>query len=440
MSLEHVLDIDLAQGDATGIAIPAHPDALREAGPEFLTKAFRAFGSISADNAVARIVASAPCSDGNSGDKLFLTLAYDRPDPALDTELFVKFSRDFADTFRDRRRYELEAEVRLAALSRHAAFPVAVAKPYFADFNHETGTGILITQRVPFGTDGVEPLCEKCMDHDLANPLEHYRATVTALAKLAAAQQSGRLSPEVDELFPWDAEAAIADLPIAWDEAGLRGAVARIREFVSGSPQLFPAAVAAPAFLDRLEAEALRLLRHQADIRRFLYTDPRFVALAHWNTNIDNAWFWRDAEGVLQAGLLDWGMVRRMNVGLSIWGGLSAAGPDMLEDGLEELMSLYASVLAAEGGAVIVPEELGVHFDLSLVLVGFAMMMDLPALVQARLPEAANASGPRDPLIRSDPVVRGFLYVATNFLNLWARRDFVASLERALKVTGNGHD
>lgn len=426
-----VTSLDRVRGDATGVAVPAHSHALIDAGPEFLTQAFRAFGSLRADNAVIRIVESAPCSDGNSGDKLFLTVEYDRPDAGLDTELFVKFSRDFADTFRDRRRYELEAEVRLAALSRHAAFPVAVAKPYFADFHHETGTGILITQRVHFGANGVEPLREKCMDHELANPLEHYRATVTALAKLAAAQQSGGLSPEVDQLFPWDPEAAMADLPVSWDDSGMRDATARIVSFVSGSPQLFPAAVTEPAFRDRLQAEALLLLRRLPEIRRFLYADPRFVALAHWNTNIDNAWFWRDATGVLQAGLLDWGMVRRMNVGLSIWGGLSAASPDMLESGLEDLLSLYVSVLAAQGGARVEPGELGVHFDLSLVLVGFAMMMDLPALVQARLPEAANASGPRDPLIRSDPVVRGFLYVVSNFLNLWARRDFVGSLERA---------
>jgi len=425
--------MDFALGEATGLDIPAHPDALFEAGPDFLTQAFRAFGSLPVDNAVVRVSSIEPCHDGNSGQKLFLTVAYEHADPALDTELFVKFSRDLVDVFRDRRRYELEAEVRLAALSRHPAFPVAVARPYFADFDHETGTGILITQRVRFGTDGIEPLREKCMDHELANPLEHYQATVTALAKLAAAHHDGRLLPEVDQLFPWDANAALADLPISWDEAGMQEAVGRITKFVTGSPQLFPRAVAAPAFLDGLEAEALFLLRHQADIRRFLYADRRFVALAHWNTNIDNAWFWRDDGGVLQAGLLDWGMVRPMNVGLSIWGGVSAAAPDMLEEGLEDLLSHYAVVLAAEGGAVIDPEALGVHFDLSLVLVGFAMMMDLPALVHARLPETVNATSPRDPLIRSDPVVRGFLCVAANFLNLWARRDFSASLRQALK-------
>ena len=35
---------------------------------------------------------------------------------------------------------------------------------------------------------------------------------------------------------------------------------------------------------------------------------------------------------------------------------------------------------------------------------------------------------PRDPLLRRDSVVHGFFHVATNFLDLWARRDFGASL------------
>lgn len=420
--------MDFVTGDATGVSMPTHPDALREAGAAFLTQAFRAFGSLPADNAVARIVAIEPCHAGNSGQKLFLSVAYERPDPTLHTELFVKLSRDFADAFRDRRRYELEAEVRLAELSRLPAFPVHVAKPYFADFHHESGCGVLITQRIAFGEGGIEPLREKCMDHTLANALEHYRATVTALARLAAAQHSGRLSPELERLFPWDAAAASADLPISWDAPQMRAKVAAIGALVAGSPQLFPPAVTEPGFIARLERDALAFLRHEGEVRRFLHADPRFVALTHWNTNIDNAWFWRKAAGVLQCGLLDWGMVRQMNLAYGLWGGLSAADGAMLAAHLDALLALFARELAAHGGPALPPDLLALHFDLSVAMLGLALMIDLPALIAARLPEAANAGGPHDPLLAQDPVVRGFLHVSTNFLDLWARRDFGASL------------
>lgn len=427
---------DFVLGDSTGVSIPTHPDALREAGAAFLTQAFRAFGSLPADNAVARIAGIAPCHAGNSGQKLFLNVEYARPDPALHTQLFVKLSRDFADAFRDRRRHELEAEVRLAALSRLPAFPVPVAKPYFADFDHESGSGLLITQQIAFGRDGIEPLREKCMDHALPNALEHYRATVTALAALAGAQHAGALSPQLERLFPYDRAAAEADLPIAWDAAQARAKVAAIGAMVARSPQLFPRTLAAPGFAARLERDALAFLRHERAVRRFLHADPRFVALTHWNSNIDNAWFWRDDAGVLRCGLLDWGMVRQMNLAYGLWGGLSAADGAMLEAHLDELLALFARELAARGGPALPLDLLGLHFDLSVAMLGLALMMDLPALIAARLPETFGAAGPRDPLIARDPVVRGFLHVSTNFLDLWARRDFGASLERMLEIAG----
>jgi hypothetical protein len=426
--------VEFVTGDTTGVGIPAHPEALRAAGTNFLTQAFRAFGSLPADNAVARIVSIEPCHAGNSGQKLFLTVEYDRPDPALHTDLFVKMSRDFADAFRDRRKFELEAEVRLAALSRLPAFPVHVAKPYFADFDHESGTGLLITQQIAFGQDGLEPLRAKCMDHTLPNALEHYQATVTALADLAAAQKTGRLSPELERLFPYDPAEAAADLPIPWDAEQMRAKVAAIGALVAGSPQLFPPAVVEPGFIARLDRDALAFLRHEAAVRRFLQADPRFVALTHWNTNIDNAWFWRDADGVLQCGLLDWGMVRQMNLAYGIWGGLSAADGAMLEAHLGDLLTLFAHELAAYGGPELERAELDLHFDLSVAMLGLALMIDLPALIDARLPEARSAAGPHDPLLRRESVVHGFLHVSTNFLALWARRDFGASLDRMLEL------
>jgi len=243
--------------------------------------------------------------------------------------LWVILRKELLDAFRDRRKYELEAEVRLAALSRLPAFPVHVAKPYFADFDHESGTGLLITQQIAFGQGGLEPLRAKCMDHVLPNALEHYQATVTALARLAAAQKTGKLSPELERLFPYDPAEAAADLPIPWDTAQMRTKIAAISALVAGSPQLFSPAVTDPGFIERLERDALDFLQHETKVRRFLHADPRFVALTHWNTNIDNAWFWHDARGVLQCGLLDWGMVRQMNLSYGLWGGLGVwFGPD----------------------------------------------------------------------------------------------------------------
>lgn len=414
--------MDFAVGDDTGVRMPAHPEALREAGAAFLTRAFQAFGALPVDNAVERIVDIAPCTAGNSGQKVFLTVKYARPDPALHTRLFVKFSREFTDAFRDRRRAELQGEVELAKLSRDPAFPVTVAKPYFADFEAATGTGVLITEAIAFGRDGIEPLLRKCMDHELANPVEHYRATVTALARLAAAQKSGRLS--VEGHFPYDHAAAAADLPIPWSEAELREKARAIGRFIDDCPALF--APRLQGFAAQLEEDAVHFLRNDARLRAFLHADPDMIALAHWNTNIDNAWFWRDDAGTLQCGLLDWGMVRQMNLAYSLWGGLSAADPPVLEREIGALLDLFAAELSLDRA------ELDLHFDLSIMLLCMALMFDVTAIVFPRVPDIAQATSLHDPILQANQVAHGFLHVFSNALNLWALRDFGASLDRVL--------
>ncbi len=425
--------MDFAPGEATGLAVPAHPEAMQQAGAEWLTQAFRAYGALTPDNAVARVTRCEGFAAGNSGDKLLLTVEYARPDPTLHTDLFVKFSRCFGDPFRDRRAHELRGEVRLAALSRDPAFPVAVAKPYFADFDPESGVGVLITQRIGFGEGSIEPLRVKNMDHELADPLEYYRATVTALAHLAAAHQSGRLSPQAEQFFPFDAEAAGAEMPVPWDAAQLQDKTAAIGAFIAQCPQLFPANLTTPQFAARFARDTQAFLQHDNSVRRFLFGDPRFIALAHWNTHIDNAWFWRDEAGVLQAGLLDWGLVRQMNVATALWGGLSGADLNLWDSHLDELLALFTAELAANGGAQIGAEELRLHLDLTIAEMCLALMMDTPALVLSRMPDIAALTGLDDPLIARDKVVQGFMHTFVAGLNLWEQHDFGASLERVLE-------
>lgn len=432
--------LDFVRGDSTGLAIPAHSEALRSVGAAFLSDALRAFGAISPQNRVARITRLEPFRGGNSGEKALLTVEYQHPAPDLDTDLFVKFSRDFTDGFRDRRRHELEAEVRLAALSRLPAFPIPVATAYFADIHRESGTGILIMQRIAFGRGNIEPLHPKCRDHELSDPPAYYRAIVSTLARLAAAHKSGLLSPQVEAYFPFDADKSAADDPIPWDERQLHEKVARIGAFARSSPQLLPAQVAAPSFTARLEHDAVRFLRHEAAIKRFLHADRNFIALCHYNANIDNAWFWRDASGTLGCGLLDWGRVRQMNVAYALWGSLCGAGLDIWDNHLDELLALFTTELHAHGGPRLDVRELELHLDFYVATMGLATLIDAPALVLSRLPAAVHARDPLDPVFLKDDVTRGFLHVFTAFLHLWQSHDFGARLDRLIRDVGGRAD
>jgi len=420
--------IDFVAGASSGLSIPLHAAALLDAGADFLTRAFQSFGVLSTENQVAEIVSAQRFSGGNSGDKLRLKLRYARTEPGLDTDLFVKFSRDFDDAFRDRRRHELEPEVRLARLSREREFPIEVPPAYFADFDPATGSGLMISAEIGFGRDGMEPLHPKCMDHRLEDPAAYYAAIFDALARLAAAQHSGALCTAIEQLFPFDAEAAASEDPIPWTADQLRAHIARIGQLLQRSPQLFPATLADPAFIERLESEALQVLALTPRIQQHLHADARYVALSHYNGNIDNAFFRRDADGSLRAGLFDWGRARQMNLACALWGSLCGAPPAVWHRDAARLFRGFIDSLAAYGGPRLDTETLNRHLDLYVTTIGLAMMMELPALIATRLPEALDASGPLDPLLLEDPVVHGFLHVFTNFLDYWQRADIAASL------------
>jgi hypothetical protein len=422
--------IDYARGDETGILMPAHEAALRMDGAAFLTEAFRAFGSIAPDNSVVRITRLDPCPGGSTGHKLFLTVDYAHGEPGLQRELFVKFSRDFADSRRDHARYEMESEARFAPVSRALGFPIRVPTAYFGDFEHASGTGLLITEQVAFGRDGIEAQHQKCCDDDIAAPLPYYEALITALARLAAAYKAGELGGDIDQRFPYDPAHAGLD-PIAHEEPGLRKVIAGARQFAQDLPQLLPAALRDVKIYDGVLENALRVLAHQDELRTYLLGNPDLVALCHWNAHIDNAWFWRDGQGALQCGLMDWGRVSQITFGAALWGCLSAAHLDMARD-LDALIAMFVEEYTSRGGPAIGVDDLRQHFFVHVGIMGVARVLSLPKVVRMRVPDASRADGPRDPMIRDDEAARTVLHIYTMLLTLWTKPEFTAALDRTL--------
>jgi len=428
--------VDFVRGDATGVLIPAHSDALRASRETFLTEAFQVFGSLSVGNRVTRITRLEACSGGSTGQKLFLSLEYEQPDPHLHADLFVKFSRDFSDKIRDDRgKHEMETEVRFAALSRSPGFPITVPVAYFADYHHESRTGVIISQCIAFGVGGIEPHRQKCLDHELAEPLAYYRVILKSLARIAAAHKSGLLSRDIDTQFAFDPEAAAGRDPISFDASRLHLFVARYADFAAKCPQLLPAHIATKSFIAKLDREAVLFLKHEKTVKRFLQSNSDFIALIHWNANIDNAWFRRDATGALECGLMDWGHVNQMNVAFALWGCLCGAPLEIWDRHLDELLALFAAELCEHGGPRLDVQELELHLKLYVAMMGVSYLIQSPSRILARLPEAARAFGTLDPIFRENETARNQLHIMTAMLNYWQSRDIGASLERLLEAT-----
>lgn len=399
-------------GDATGTPIPADPDALRDGGTRFLTDAFRRFGSLGGDNEVTAVTAWAEFAGGSTGRKLALSVTYRRPGPHRD--LFAKFSRDLDDPERDAGRTQMESEVAFAAATRCDGFPVTVPTVLFADYHRESGTGILLTERIPFGRDGIEPQYAKCMDYDMPDQIGHYRALLASVARLAGADCRGAIDVDVGAGVP-----TVCPRPHL-DRAKLLRRVDRLADFAAAHPGLLPESVRSAPFLTSLRDTLPELLRRESDGWELLRSDADLTALCHWNANVDNAWFWRDDHGGLQCGLMDWGCVGRMNVAMAIWGAMCSAETDLWDGHLRELLDGFAHEFRRHGGSRVDVDVLVRHVLLYASVMGMTWLLDVPSHVRSTVRDLDAHSTRFDPAIRDVESVRCRLQMMTNVLSLWA--------------------
>lgn len=390
-------------------------------GAAFLTRAFQASGALADDNRVSEITRIDEWPVGGTGVKVMLSVAYQRDEPGLSRDLFVKFSRNFSDQTRDRVRYFMEPEVRLANLSRNPIFPIAVPKCVYADFHHASGAGVIVTERIPYGQGSVEPHHHKCMDHVLPEPLAHYRVLMSALALLSGTHKSGRLGEAVERDFPLDLE-LMASRRSRFDEEQLAMRVHRLADFITQYPHLFPAPLADPAFLDGFRRDAPLLIAQQDAMSRFHYAQPDMIALCHWNANVDNAWFWREPDGALKCGLIDWGAVGQMHVCRTIWGSLACAEPEFVNAHLDELLDLFIADYARAGGPMLDKGQLERHLDLDVIMSGLASLV-APLAILSEVPDPNVAADRHDPVFTVNETARVQLKVTVGFLNMWRRRD-----------------
>jgi hypothetical protein len=419
---------DGERGDLLGCDFPVHVYALRAAGHAFLTTAFRAAGSLGADNRVTAITQLEPFRGGSTGRNAVLSVTYEHPDPTLPEDLFVKFSRDLDDEIRDRGRGQMESEVRFGLLSHIPDFPVAVPRCLFGDYHRDSGSGLLISERIAFGTSGIEPHHPKGRDYELEDPLAHYDALVSALARLAGAHRAGRFPEDVLAHFapratPRANKATVRHrAPYTPDQ--IRNRIARYADFAARYPQLLPASIRSDAFVEQMMEAAPRSVENADALRAALKDSAQgLFAFCHWNANIDNAWFWRDDNGNLACGLLDWGNVGQLNMVTALSSCLVFAESEFLIDNLGHFFELFSKEFESAGGGPLDPAALQRQFSLQMVAGGLQWPLDIVPLIERHIPDLATVTDRFDPRIEDDEFVRTQLHLLRAYLMLWQASD-----------------
>jgi len=350
-----------APGDEYGLIFPFTIEGLRAAGAEFLTAAFRAAGTISPDNEVTEIVELRRLGINGASENAFLTVAYAKPEPELQAELFVKFPP--ADMhFKFGLSTMPHGEVTMMRLSSANTLPVAMAKYYYGDHAAATSNYILITGRIAFGVDPIEPAYRKGRDDAIPEIDDHYRVLTEALAKLVAAHKTGALGYDMEEHFPF-ARAARDFHPVQNPEVNID----RLIDFIARvAPQLFVAEATSMEFLKQWREDLLFGLANKDAVIAYLHKNVDYTGLCHPNLNVDNAWFWRDAAGELQVGLLDWGGAGQMSIAQALSGMLMMPNPDIYLRLRRDVIETFISAYAKNGGLKLDLDELLFQYKASL--------------------------------------------------------------------------
>jgi hypothetical protein len=432
-----VPDLAWFPGDLLGLPMPADSNTLQAGGTQFLTAAFRASGVLAADNCVTQITQFEPIAGGSTGRKLLLSVEYRKALPGLQRDLFVKFSRDLDDAIRDRWKIQMEREVRFALLSRMPEFPIAVPRCFFADYHQESGTGVLITERIAFGSGEIERHYQKSLDYKMPEPLEHYKALIKALARLAGTHKAGRLPEAVVRQFPFDISKLTVSRHVPYTDEQLQKKVRNYSDFAARFPQLLAKNLTTPEFIARLGRAIPRLVQCEPAVKQILQSRPDLIALCHWNAHVDNAWFWRGAHGELECGLLDWGHVSQMNLGMAISGCLTGTEPELLSAHLDELLALFATEFERCGAASIDVADLKLHALIYYAVSGL-LLLDAPVMIQRFVPDLEQAGSRLDPRIEGNEHARAQLHMLSLYLTLWQNQTFDTALSEFLRRYGDG--
>jgi len=437
-----------------GEQFPHSPEQLQMLGPEWYTASFHRAGTLPLDNKVARVVSQRDFIGGGAALKAIVTLEYEQPSEDLHTELFVKMPLPLGHKNRD-------LNIRLAQEGKEVFFlrffsacmPFRSPKYYFGEISMATTNWLIITEKVDFadnsrrgetfGPGQVEPIVRKGLDFCLPNPLEKYVAMYRRAAMLTAWFHNGKLGVQLPDYYdPPSKYGFMIGFPVpakAFDDFW-----PKIEEFVlERAPQLFPSDVANPAYLAQLRGECMEVGPGLGKVNKYVTTGDDLWGFMHQNLHIDNAFFFRDAEGRQDCGLFDWGGLGPgflLNQFVSGGGALSLAGADMRVPYSDALVRCYFDTLTEFGGPQLDPTDMSVRvalMDMAYV-VGTMRLIETgrPGDVYEYLPKEgyANVSGPEDTVFTADTIEALMLRSTVNMLvegiKTWKGRDYAGIFSR----------
>jgi len=422
-----------------GIEFPYQLWQIQEGGAAWLTKALHAAGTLPEDNSVVSMEAR-EFVGGGACLKAVIDCKYEKPSEDLHEKLFCKYpfpvtEQSFTGFWSWACMTNNDApEIDFARLLSAGA-PMRTPKYYFGDICSKSGLSLLITEcfafpeeDADFGPMELEPIPHKAVDYLLDDPFAYYDGIVRNAAKLAAWGWNGKLGKDVMKTFP------PPDLPSMFS-MGVKLKIPKFLTFVRNvAPHLFPPDYADEKLEKSLYDTLLDIEGCQKELYDYLYADKNLIGLTHQNMNIDNAFFWRDENGKLESGFIDWGRFRQENYVTGLINGFTCCDlPSMLHGRDRELLQNFCEEFAKHHRpGVVTFERLWEHYMVNwciqcLFLVNLADMGIYPSWEHTQPECWATIRDYKDPRVYHMPNCNcGWVAMLRQFTVAWKAKDIPA--------------
>jgi len=376
-----------APGMFYGLEFPWTEELLAEFGPAWLTKAFHTAGTLPTDNKVTKIILEQKIkvTTGNNGGKFLFEVEYEKPSADLHTQLFAKIPFPLADkTKSDRlsssvnKQPQEYAEINTYRLLE-STIPAKIPKYYYGDISCDSTNWVLITERVNFHSfDGmnfgpppasrpeklkpfeIEGPYDKCVDYNLrGEPEEYYLLLTKTGARMAGLYKAGKMGSQevLNAAFqntsgrPIEAWGMNPGGPTGENPKMAKAKMDQALTFFSDTGKvLYPDYVKDEAFLTKFRKTMMTLQAYAAELNFWKNNNPDYVALTHQNLNVDNAYFWRDADGKLDLGVFDWGGMGASSLGHKMWWWVYCTDFPVFQANLPKYIDCFVASYKEAGG------------------------------------------------------------------------------------------
>lgn len=386
-----------APGMIYGLEFPWSEELLKEFGPKWLTDAFRAAGTLDKNNKVTQVIMEKriKITAGNNAGKFLFEVKYAKNLQHLHTKLFAKVPFMMTPaTKTDRLSSSVYKQpMDLCEINTYrlfeAALPMKTPKYYYADISNETSNFILITERIPYAEISsrkpqlqpfeIEGPYDKCKDFQLrAAAKEYYVLLMQMTGRIAGVHKAGRFGseeavginltkppagPENPAAFGFNPLGCSGEAP----ESYRRKLDTAVKFFGETAKVVFPPYAPEEAFQDKFTKTLLTWNAYQGEIEYFKVLSPDYVALGHNNLNVDNAYFWRDEQGRLDCGVIDWGGFGVLNLGHKIYWILNCSDFEHIQANLEAYLEAFVAAYHEYGGPLLDVKLVRLHIFLTAI-------------------------------------------------------------------------